>query len=379
MKSYNLQTTKDTLVEELQGWSDKDIDLAVLFCSRGSIDDGGLIADIKSVLPTAQIIGCSTSGEIGTTVEDDSMSVLGMKFDRTILKCETVEIQDVNSSRSAGAELAKKLNGDDLKGVFVLLPGVNVNGSTFTLGLKDILAKDVSISGGLAGDGLDFKETKTVLNGDVYTNRAIGVGFYGDAIEIRSDARGGWEPFGPVRRVTKAESNILYEIDGKKALDLYKDYLGDKASDLPSSGLLYPFAIMEDENTDTVGLIRTILDIDEEAGSLILAGDMEVGQKVCLMHGSTDQLVSGAEQAAENLGDVSEDQGALICVSCVGRKILMGDDTEEELDVIRETLGDNLPITGFYSYGEICQFEGTNQVELHNQTMTLTYITEKAS
>jgi hypothetical protein len=182
-----------------------------------------------------------------------------------------------------------------------------------------------------------------------------------------------------MRRVTKVSDNVLFEIDGKPALDLYKEYLGDKADQLPSSGLLYPFAIMQGENQNAVGLIRTILDIDEENNSLILAGDLEQGQMVCLMHTNTDGLVEGAKEAAENITQISQsdDDSAVICVSCVGHKIVMGDDTEEELDAVRAVLTNDNPIAGFYSYGEISHFEDSGKPELHNQTMTITYISER--
>ncbi len=379
MKSFNFQTTLRDFDSAMSEKVSENIDLIILFSSNEIITQD-FLTKLKMKFPNVEIMGCSTSGEIGDSVEDDSISVLAMKFESTSIKCATVEIADMSSSRKAGADLANKLKGDKLKGVFILSPGLNVNGSKFTLGLRDVLKEDISISGGLAGDGLDFSNTKTIYNDKVFSNFAVGVGFYGDNVEIRTDARGGWRPFGPLRRVTKVEDNILYELDGKSALALYKEYLGDKANDLPSSGLLYPFAIMDDDdNQDGVGLIRTILDIDEEKGSLVLAGDMEVGQQVCLMNASTEQLVEGAERAAENLGDVSKDNGALICVSCVGRKILMGDDTEDELDSIRDVVGEHFPIAGFYSYGEICHYERTKQAELHNQTMTITYITERAA
>lgn len=379
MKSYMLQTSPSSLFQEIQPWKDKDIDIVIVFTTREVIEDGLSLKIIQNTLPGSALVGCSTSGEIGEYVEDGSLSLMGLKFERSRFKCVPVQIRGAGASLEAGHAMARALMADDLKGVFTLLPGINVNGSKFTQGLKEILPAGVSVSGGLAGDGLHFKETRTVHNDAIYADHAIGIGFYGDAIELQSRAQGGWKPFGPLRRVTRAENNVLYELDGKSALALYKEYLGDKANDLPSSGLLYPFAIMDDQSGDSAGLIRTILDINEEKGSLVLAGDMEVGQKVCLMHANTDQLVEGAEEAVSGLDACTQNSCALICVSCVGRKILMGDDTEDELDAIRDTLGKTLPITGFYSYGEICYFEGTQQVELHNQTMTVTLIKEKAA
>ncbi|MBU0800627.1 MAG: FIST C-terminal domain-containing protein, partial [Alphaproteobacteria bacterium] len=226
--------------------------------------------------------------------------------------------------------------------------------------------------------GLQFSETWTILDDKMANNMVVAFGVYGKDVVIRNGSRGGWKPFGPLRRVTRAQENILYELDGKPALDLYKEYLGDKVADLPSSGLLYPFAIMRPDG-NSVGLIRTILNINEDENSLILAGDLEVGQLVCLMHGNTDDLTTAAGVAAtRSMADEEADDGAAaICVSCVGRKILMGNDTEEELECVRDILGTR-SLAGFYSYGEIALSEDTAEAELHNQTMTITCISEKA-
>lgn len=381
MKCMSLQTHTDQLTSDLEAWKDENIQLLLLFSSTQILKSGDIAKTIHETFPDAQLIGCSTSGEIGEGVEDDSISLMAMTFKQSQFKCIAVPVESADGSKAAGEKVAKELLADDLKGVFTLTPGVNVNGSKFVLGLKEILPHDISLSGGLAGDGLNFQETLTVFNGNTYTDHAVAFGVYGDHIKIKSGSRGGWKPFGPVRRVTKAENNVLYELDGKSALALYKEYLGDKASDLPASGLLYPFAIMDSEKTDAVGLIRTILDIDEDNNSLILAGDLNVGQHVCLMHANTDELVDGAEDAAKEAASAgtTTNDSAIICVSCVGRKLLMGDDTEDELDAVKSVFKDNAHTIGFYSYGEICHFQDTGEPELHNQTMTITYITEDAA
>lgn len=380
MRSLSLQTTEENLDADLEKWRNENVQLLLLFTSTANLRDQDVAGRIKRALPDAHLIGCSTSGEIGTHIEDDSISLLGLSFEKSHFKCVAVPVEGADGSRSAGQDIGRQLNAEDLAGVFVLMPGVNVNGSKFTLGLKEVLPPHVSISGGLAGDGLRFKETLTVFEGEAFANRAVGFGLYGKDIKILSGSRGGWKPFGPQRRVTKAENNILYELDGKPALDLYKEYLGEKAVDLPSSDLLYPFAIMDSENPDSAGLIRTILDIDEDRKSLVLAGDIDNGQLVCLMHANTEELVGGAEDAAKQArGDCAgTDSDAVICVSCVGRKIVMGADTEDELDAVRDVF-ENKNIAGFYSYGEICIYQDTGEPELHNQTMTVTYITEKTA
>jgi len=378
MKSFSLHAPLQDLDKALAGYKAVAPQVVIVFTSRENLATGDISGHILATFPDTKIIGCSTAGEIGDNVRSDSVAVIGMHFDKGTVRCVSAATNGPESMHAVGESLARDLAGDDLAGVFVLSPGVNVNGSRLTKALKDKLPQNVSISGGLAGDALAFTETLTVLDRHVAPDMVVALGLYGRDVIIRNGSQGGWKPFGPLRRVTKVRDNVLYELDGKPALDLYKQYLGDKAADLPSSGLLYPFAIMQDDG-NSIGLIRTILNIDEKESSLILAGDMEVGQLVCLMHGNTDDLVSAAERAAERSmidhGGVSD--CAAICVSCVGRKILMGDDTEEELEAVRTVFGTS-SLAGFYSYGEIALSEDTKQAELHNQTMTVTCISERA-
>jgi hypothetical protein len=181
--------------------------------------------------------------------------------------------------------------------------------------------------------------------------------------------------------VTRCEGNVLFELDGEPALAVYKRYLGDYAKDLPASGLLFPFEMLQSEGQPT-GLIRTILGIDEAFGSLTLAGAIDASGYLRLMHASTDKLVDGAESAATQAsGKAGDEQNASLAllVSCVGRKLVMGGRVDEEVEAVAEVIGKQAVITGFYSYGEISsQLPGVG-CALHNQTMTITRISETES
>jgi hypothetical protein len=292
------------------------------------------------------------------------------------MKVAHVQLEGIDSSYQSGRKLAQSLLAEDLAGIFILGPGLEINGSMVVKGIREVLPPNVSVSGGLAGDGAAFQKTATFLDGQVYQNALVAIGFYGKNITISSAAAGGWKPFGPQRRVTKSAGSTLFALDNAPALELYREYLGDKVADLPSSGLLYPFSIIDESNFEANGLIRTILNIDDDKNSLIFAGDIPEGELVTLAHANTDNLVEGASRAAKNaLGGAAKGDGAALCVSCVGRKILMGQDTEEELECVQEVMG-NIPVAGFYSYGEICHFETSGMTELHNQTMTITHFRE---
>lgn len=341
--------------------------------------DSPALRSVCEAFKDIPVVGCSTAGEISDDhLSDDAISLMAVNFEKTPLRAAGEVIPGSEACYEKSRVLAQKLAAPDLAGVFILAPGLNINGSAIARGFASVLGPDVRISGGLAGDKTRFAKTYTLLNGTVSENMLVAVGLYGSHIRIGTGSKGGWAPFGPARRVTKAEGNILYELDGKPALDLYKQYLGEKAEQLPSSGLLYPFSILEDDQSET-GLIRTILDINHEHKSLVLAGDMPQGKLVRLMHADVDQLIAGAENAAEEAHLPFEPHnGASVAflVSCVGRKLVMADDVVEEVEAVRHVFGPKTRMAGFYSYGEICISDLTRTAELHNQTMTITLLSE---
>lgn len=363
--------------KDAQAIRDLNPDLVISFFAPSYIQTPEKLTALLPANGKATVIGCSTAGEIHSdTLADDSVSGIAMAFDNTTIKTASADIS-AETSYSAGEKIGQALKADDLAGIFVLCPGLNINGSDFVKGIVSVLGKSIPISGGLAGDGANFQRTATWIDGALHSDKVVAIGFYGTSVEYKTSSRGGWNVFGPARRVTKSEGSIVYEIDNKPALALYKEYLGDKAEDLPSSGLLYPFAILQEDHSE-LGLIRTILNIDHEKESLILAGDLPQGSLVCLMHADIDNLIDGAETAAQEVkfGTPSNDTATLM-VSCVGRKIVMNEDVIEELDAVRSVIGNASSYAGFYSYGEICPFSVTGQPELHNQTMTITHIREK--
>jgi hypothetical protein len=205
------------------------------------------------------------------------------------------------------------------------------------------------------------------------------VGFYGDHIRLGHGSKGGWDKFGPERQVTKSIGNVLYELDGRPALGLYKEYLGDRASGLPATGLLFPLAIRTSQAEGKV-LVRTILAVDEATQSMTFAGDIPEGVFAQLMRANFDRLIQGASEAAtltfdHHNGSYSDSPTLSIAISCVGRRLVLGERTEEEIEATLEILPKGSRQIGFYSYGEISPYK-SGACDLHNQTMTLTTIAE---
>lgn len=353
------------------------VQLALLFGSRASLQDSETVASIRRRFPVATMLGCSTAGEIhDSRIYDDTISVTAVHFDATRVAGASVQIATAADSHTAGAALAQSLAADDLVHLFVLSDGLNVNGSELVKGLSEKLSSRVTLSGGLSGDGTAFSETMILFGETVRSRTVAAVGFYGDRLEVGCASLGGWDSFGAERLVTRSEGNVLYELDGFSALDLYKRYLGDHAKALPGSGLLFPLSIRNPEDDSSV--VRTILGIDEGSQSLTFAGDIPVGWYARLMKANFDRLIDGAIGAAKaSLRNGSEKQPDLaILISCVGRRMVLKQRTEEELEGVRDVIGPKAHLTGFYSYGEISPFTPDAKCALHNQTMTITSFRE---
>ncbi len=355
--------------------------LLLVFGSPAHFSDPSLANELALRFATAQRVGCSTAGEISIEgVENGSTVVTALHFETTALKVVHADLNSMEESFSAGEALARQLVDFAPKAAMVFGQGVNINGSAMIDGLVKHLGASLPITGGLAGDDGAFQKTYTLCNLGTSSNRLVAVGLKGDELQFTHGSFGGWKPFGPTRKVTRSVNNVLYELDDEPALAVYKRYLGDHAKDLPGSGLLFPFEMLSDEREPS-GLIRTILGVNESDGSLTLAGAITPGGYLRLMHAQTDGLVDGAEEAARatlRLMAHTPQTGLALLVSCVGRKLVMGGRVDEETEVVHQTLGQQATLAGFYSYGEISPGHGIQNCQLHNQTMTISYLCETA-
>lgn len=351
--------------------------LVLIFGNRFLLEQKEVIEDIRKQFPYENLVFGSTSGEIiGGNVHDNSIIVTAIEFEKSTFEIRTANILDFDkNAKQLGEKLISELPSKNLKHVFVLSEGSFVNGSALIEGIETSFKNNISLTGGMCGDGARFEKTVASYKEDPKEGEVIIIGFYGASLEISFSSVGGWSPFGPERIITKSEGNVLFEIDNLPALDLYSKYLGDKASELPKASLLFPLNVTPKGKSKPV--VRTILSIDKEINSMTLAGDVPEGSKVQLMMASVDAIVGGAYDAAKLAMEHRKNNPQLaLLVSCIGRKLVLDQRVEEEIEEIINSIGDKTSIAGFYSYGEMAPFYGAQNCELHNQTMTLTLISE---
>jgi len=352
--------------------------LVIIFGDINVTNYSVAIQELKKTYQNSFIIGASTAGTIyEDKILESGLSVTVLKFHSTTLKITSIPLSFATDSFIDGVTIAKTLQDDDLKAIFVLSEGLNVNGSQLTDGLASVLKDSVVVTGGLAGDYDTFEKTWVIADKEVKNSYITAVGFYGNAFHVAYSSQNGLDKVGIQRVVTKSQDNILYELDNQPALEIYKKYLGEKASELPASGLLFPLSIKNKNANGNESKIRTILNVSEKEHSITFAGDVPQGTLVTLMMANYDRVIQGAAQAAKDITLQNHNNEPLlsIAISCVARKLVLKQRTEEELEVICDTLPQITHQIGFYSYGEISPL-GNGVCDLHNQTMTLTLFWE---
>jgi len=350
--------------------------LVIAFGERLFLEKTAPYQKLKGLYPNANIVTCSTSGQISNNnLVQNNLVATAIAFEKTKIRTTEIDILLNPDIKLLGKKIKEDLLSDDLKSILVISEGSLINGTELINELILQTREAVPIFGGLAGDEYNFEKTIVGLNSDASPGKIVAIGFYGDNIHFGFASEGGWSDFGPEREVTHSEKNILYKIGDRFALDLYKEYLGKYAEELPGSSLYFPLSMKENATSEPV--VRTILSIDEEKKSMTFAGDIPIGSKIRLMKGNFDKLIDASYNAASLIHKNQSNKPELaLLVSCVGRKIVLGDRIEEEIEVVREVFGDNMLICGFYSYGEISPTLNKVACELHNQTMTITTIYE---
>jgi hypothetical protein len=354
--------------------------LVIVFGAPEFRDQPEPVEAIARAYPNSVVIGCSTSGEIfGEEIRDNSLSAAIVKFEHARLEYAESHVQSSGDSFFAGQDIATRLFKPDLRAILVLSEGIHINGSELVRGMNSIVPESVVVTGGLAGDGDRFQRTWVLRKGCVEENGIVAVGIYGQRVHIGHGSKGGWEQAGTEHKITRSAGNVLYELDGKPALKVYEEHLGDKAAGLPATGLLFPLSLRITPDSPKT-IVRTILGIDRDKQSLTFAGDIPNGYVAQFMQADFDRLVGGAADAARMMqsGTGASDAQSptlMVAISCVGRRLVLGERTKDELEATHAIGGDNSRQIGFYSYGEISPY-ASGHCDLHNQTMTLTSISE---
>ncbi|PWL28335.1 FIST N-terminal domain-containing protein [uncultured Roseivirga sp.] len=351
------------------------VSFVLVFAPRQEMESQGWLKGISEKYPQADIVSCSSSGEVYLSeVLDNSVTGMAVALQKSSVEIHSMKLEDGDSSKALGERLSAGFTSTDLRHVLVFSDGWLINGVELLEGMYRALGRDVLISGGLAGDGANFSKTLVGLNGEIDEGQVVAIGFYGQQIEIGFGSHGGWDVFGDSHIVTATEGRVIKAMDGKSPLSLYKQFMGDDADGLPGAALLYPLSVVIPESESP--LVRTVYSIDEVLGHLIIGQEIPVGTEVRFMKAEFDDLLNGSSQAVQKaLSTLNGVPEFCLVISCIGRKLLFDRKIEEEIASTQSVLGSEVPIGGFYSYGEICPAK-RGLAELHHQMLAVTLIRE---
>lgn len=340
-------------------------------------DQREMLDGVREVSKDIPLIGCSTAGEI--TLEgsaEGSVAVMAIQSDAidfTIGKGGDLKI----GVREAGAELARNIQGSAKSPVNCLLmltDVLNGNGAEVVRGIQDVMGGNSLIVGGAAGDDFLFKQTFEYYNDDISSSSIVGAGLSGD-YGIGVGVRHGWVAIGTPMKVTKSEGAVLKELDGRPAVSIYEDYFGKKAEELreePLAKLAITYPLGMNVEGDEELLIRDPITVDDQ-GAITCAAEIPEGAEVRLMIGSKEEAIAAAKDAAEQAKEQLQGKAprAIIIFNCIARRKLFGRYAKDEIDAIKDVLGQEVPLIGFYTYGEIAPI-GENQdrrfSRFHNET-----------
>lgn len=351
--------------------------VAFLFGAASLIRKSEAFERCRRMYPEAHLLGCSTAGEIlGTNISRDTVAITAVSFAKTRVAVSRVDVPDSGGSFAAGAKLVRSLDPSGLKHIFVISEVLQVDASQVMNGINSALSAGVTVSGGFSADGDRQQISHIWCNGGPAQSSVAAVGFYGEHLKVGTAVTGLWGQFGPLRQITKSEGSVLFELDGRSALSLYKEYLGELASGLPASGLLFPISLSVRDTGHSV--LRGLLSVDEATQSMRFAGDVPEGAQVRMMMGSIERLIDdtyeASRQSTSGLGGTPPDLAFI--VSCNGRRVVLSQRVEEELEAVGEVLGQKTALAGFYSCGEIAPLAPGETAELHNEALAITTFAE---
>ncbi|MRG94581.1 FIST signal transduction protein [Polyangium spumosum] len=341
-------------------------DFVLLFIA-GHLDAHVVMEGFGRDLPArTRVVGCSTFAEIGEEGGlSRSVTAMGLCLGGGV-EAEGFSVEDLaGREREAGRELGERARAFGPKLLVLLADGL-VNTDRLIQGLQDILGATFPIVGGMAIDDGRFERAYEILDRRVLSGGAVALGFRGP-VELVAGAKSGWVPIGATHICTRVENgNVVLEIDGRPALDLYLEYLGPRAGEMPSVSADFPIGIVDAQ--EAIALLRSVKGVDEARRALVFGGDIPEGARIRMTRATRDDVIRGANEVGAKLVASMPEPSLALFFDCGGRKMVLGPRYREEL---RETFArlEGVPKVGFYCAGEFSPVDGVTMH--HDETFTM--------
>ncbi len=351
---------RDATLGALSGVLDHKAKTLLVFGSV-SFDQDELLRGVADTAPETKIIGCSTAGEISSEGLSSEKSVVIMALGGDELDVETALGNHLLwNARQAGFDCAKELQYAShgyLQAGIVFTDVIAGNGELAVDGMRERLGPSIPLTGAAAGDDLLFFETYQYFGDRAYSGSVASLGLSGKFV-VASAVADGFLPIGMPRRITKSEGVTVQQIDNARAVSVYEDYFGSDYSSelhehlLSDLAVTFPLGIMAPDSDRLIS--RNPIYADEKGG-MIFTAPIPEGSAAHIMISDTAQTLSSARDAAERIMKEigAKKPRAALVFNSIARKKLLGSDADEEIHIIQNIIGREVPLAGFYGYAQI--------------------------
>ncbi|WP_437670236.1 FIST signal transduction protein [Sorangium sp. So ce131] len=350
-------------------------DLVIVF-APAHVDGKAVLEGLFSRLPKdTQLAGCSTAGEINSDeVLSDSVTAMGL-CSRDV-EFRTFKVEGIGAdAHEAGRALAAQVKAFDPALLLLFPDALAVSATRLLDGLQSVLGPEFPVLGGMAADSVKYTGTFQYWNREALTNSAVAVGMKG-RIELVTRARSGWTPMGAPRTCTRVENgSTLLALDGRPALELYEEYLGERARDLPTVSTEFPLGLVSGIQRgvvtpdDQILVCRGVRGVDRERGAMLLGGDIPEGGQVRMMRATKEDVIKASSVAGALACDEMPDPTLAFFFNCAARKVVLGWRYRQDVQALFRRLGPSVPKIGFFTYGEFCPTGGVSLY--HEVTFTV--------
>ena len=356
----------EQVISDCKAKLDGDAPVAAILFAGVDMDAEVILTAIEAEFPGLPLVGCTTDGEVSSALsfQEDSVALLLFAGDGLVAGAGVGTDLSTDPHAAARAAIeAAGIEGRTPQLCVVFPESLTTSAVSVVAALNEALPEGTALVGGTAGDQWRFDGTNQFCGAKVYSDSLPVLLLYGD-FKIGVGVQSGWNPIGERGAVTKAEGGVVYEVDGDSALAFYHRYFGDQVRPSPE----YPIGVFD--NQGGAFYLRAPLAFNDEDGSVTFAGDVPHGAEVQITAAAHEDIVAACEKsirsALEQMNGAKA-RGALV-ISCAARKQLLGTRTGKEHEILRGVLGDDVPLVGFYSYGEIAPHGGVPLADFHNET-----------
>lgn len=325
-----------------------------------TLDQDKLVEVISKTSPDSLIVGCSTAGELSSEGFSTEKSVVILAITSDQMKFwGGVGHHILWNPYLAGESCMEQIEYESrgyISSALAFLDVISGNSDQALLGATDRLGSGFPLWCGASADDLLFFETYQYYKDKAYSGSIVGLGLSGD-FRVAGVIMHGFLPIGVARKVTKSKDLILEELDGKPASSIYQEYFGEEHLHelheglLPSLAISYPLGVFLSESNDVV--LRNPVSVEKD-GTMRFTSAIPVGAEIRLMISDIEQVLETTELAAKKVLEDLEGRKpkAIIVISSIARKKMLGARANEEISVIQHILGRDVPIAGYYSYGQ---------------------------